>query len=90
MISDFLNLFYFNAKNGVGVTSLKDLSSKGILEILAEPTLTTIDGEPAKFLAGGEFPFPVVQPGSAGRHRDRDHSIPGIRREAGFHALRKS
>ncbi len=65
LISDFLNLFYFNAKNGVGVT-IKDLSSKGILEILAEPTLTTIDGEPAKFLAGGEFPFPVVQPGSAG------------------------
>ncbi len=63
--SDFLNLFYFNIKNGVGA-SLKDLQTKGILEVLAEPTLTTIDGEPAKFLAGGEFPFPVVQPGSAG------------------------
>ncbi len=64
-LSDFLNLFYFNIKNGVGA-SLKDLQTKGILEILAEPTLTTIDGVPAKFLAGGEFPFPVVQPGSAG------------------------
>lgn len=64
-ISDFLNLFYFNIKNGIGA-SLKDLQTKGILEVLAEPTLTTIDGEPAKFLAGGEFPFPVVQPGSAG------------------------
>ena len=63
--SDFLNLFYFNLKNGVGA-SLKDLQTKGILEVLAEPTLTTIDGVPAKFLAGGEFPFPVVQPGSAG------------------------
>ena len=63
--SDFLNLFYFNIKNGVGA-SLKDLQTKGILEVLAEPTLTTIDGVPAKFLAGGEFPFPVVQPGSAG------------------------
>ncbi|MGC2108410.1 MAG: pilus assembly protein N-terminal domain-containing protein [Candidatus Korobacteraceae bacterium] len=63
--SDFLNLFYFNIKNGVGA-SLKDLQTKGILEVLAEPTLMTIDGQPAKFLAGGEFPFPVVQPGSAG------------------------
>ena len=63
--SDFLNLFFFNFKNGIGA-SLKDLESKGILEILAEPTLMTIDGQPAKFLAGGEFPFPMVQPGSAG------------------------
>ena len=63
--SDFLNLFYFNFKNGVGA-SVRDLVTKGILEVLAEPTLVTIDGQPAKFLAGGEFPFPVVQPGSAG------------------------
>jgi pilus assembly protein CpaC len=63
--ADCLNLFYFNLKNGVGA-SLKDLQTKGILEVLAEPTLMTIDGQPAKFLAGGEFPFPVVQPGSAG------------------------
>jgi pilus assembly protein CpaC len=64
-VSDFLNLFYFNFKNGVGA-SLKDLQTKGILEVLAEPTLMAIDGKTAKFLAGGEFPFPVVQPGSAG------------------------
>lgn len=64
-LSDLLNLFYFNIKNGIG-GSIKDLQTKGILEVLAEPTLTTIDGVPAKFLAGGEFPFPVVQPGSAG------------------------
>jgi pilus assembly protein CpaC len=65
LVSDFLNLFYFNSQAGVGVT-VKDLATKGILEILAEPTLTTLDGQPAKFLAGGEFPFPIVQPGSAG------------------------
>jgi pilus assembly protein CpaC len=64
-ISDFLNLFYFDYQTGVG-TMLKDLQTKGVLEILAEPDLTTIDGQPAKFLAGGEFPFPVVQPGGAG------------------------
>jgi len=65
LISDVLNLFYFNVPNGVGLT-IKDLQTKGILEILAEPNLMTIDGVPARFLAGGEFPYPVIQPGSGG------------------------
>ena len=30
---------------------------------VAEPTLTTLSGHPARFLSGGEFPFPVVQGG---------------------------
>ena len=64
-ISDLLNLFYFNRDLNLGVI-IKDLQSKGILQILAEPSLTTIDGQPAKFLAGGEFPFPVVQGSSGG------------------------
>lgn len=34
---------------------------EGIAKILAEPNLTTLTGEPAKFLAGGEFPIPVPQ-----------------------------
>jgi len=63
--SDFLNLFYFNIRNGIGAT-IKDLENKGILEILAEPNLTTIHGKPARFLAGGQFPYPIVQPGGAG------------------------
>jgi pilus assembly protein CpaC len=63
--SDFLNLFYFNIRNGIGAT-IKDLQTKGILEILAEPNLTTIHGKTARFLAGGEFPYPIVQPGGAG------------------------
>jgi len=65
VISDFLNLFYFNFDHGLGAT-IKDLQTKGILEILAEPNLTTIHGKPARFLAGGEFPYPIVQPGGAG------------------------
>jgi pilus assembly protein CpaC len=64
-LSDVLNLFYFNTDLNLGVT-LKDLQNKGVLEILAEPTLTTINGQPAKFLAGGEFPYPVVQPSGGG------------------------
>jgi pilus assembly protein CpaC len=31
--------------------------------VLAEPTLTTVSGLTARFLSGGEFPFPVIQPG---------------------------
>jgi pilus assembly protein CpaC len=34
---------------------------KGLAKILAEPTLTTLTGQEAKFLSGGEFPIPVPQ-----------------------------
>ena len=33
----------------------------GLARTLAEPSLTAISGETAKFLAGGEFPVPVSQ-----------------------------
>lgn len=42
------------------------LQSKRLLEVLAEPNLLAISGQPASFLAGGEFPFPIVQPGAGG------------------------
>jgi len=38
------------------------LQSKRMLEMLAEPNLLAISGQQASFLAGGEFPFPIVQP----------------------------
>lgn len=65
LTSDFLNLFYFDIANGIGAT-VKDLETKGILEILAEPNLTTLHGKAARFLAGGQFPYPIVQPGGSG------------------------
>ena len=37
------------------------LASDQLVHILAEPNLTTVSGEPASFLAGGEFPVPVAQ-----------------------------
>ena len=43
---------------------MQDLEQKQILQVLAEPTLTTLSGLPAHFLSGGEFPFPVVQGGT--------------------------
>jgi pilus assembly protein CpaC len=39
------------------------LQARNLLEILAEPNLITSNGKEATFLAGGEFPFPVVQGG---------------------------
>ena len=42
------------------------LEEKGLVRRLAEPNLIALSGDSARFLAGGEFPFPVVQPGSGG------------------------
>lgn len=37
------------------------LETKGLVKTLAEPTLVTMSGDTANFLAGGEFPIPVAQ-----------------------------
>ena len=37
------------------------MEKKGLVSILAEPNLTALSGEPASFLAGGEYPIPVPQ-----------------------------
>jgi pilus assembly protein CpaC len=62
-ISDPLNILLFSSKLNAGVT-IKDLEQKQILQVLAEPTLTTLSGIAARFLSGGEFPLPVVQGGT--------------------------
>jgi pilus assembly protein CpaC len=62
-VSDPLNIFLYNTKLNLGLT-VKDLEQKQILQVLAEPTLTTLSGLPARFLSGGEFPFPMVQGGA--------------------------
>ena len=38
---------------------LEALESKGMVRTLAEPNLTALSGQEAKFLAGGEYPIPV-------------------------------
>jgi pilus assembly protein CpaC len=40
------------------------LKEEGLLKVLAEPTLITLSGKTADFLAGGEFPVPVPSSGS--------------------------
>lgn len=62
--SDFLNLFFLNAKYDVGM-AIRALKSSGYFQTLAEPNLIAYNGQEASFLAGGEFPVPVVQ-GSTG------------------------
>lgn len=58
-LSDLLNLFIFRPDINLGAT-IKDLQQRNLLQILAEPNLLAANGESAKFLAGGELPYPVV------------------------------
>jgi pilus assembly protein CpaC len=61
-VSDFLNLFITRTDIPIGLV-IKALQQKNLLQILAEPNLIAVNGKEASFLAGGEFPFPLVQPG---------------------------
>src|SRR5262249_2653675 len=61
--SDAINLSYFDKRIDLGlfITALK---SRGLFQELAEPTLIAASGQEANFLAGGEFPVPIAQPGA--------------------------
>ncbi len=62
-ISDPLNLFIFRPDIHLGAF-IKALQEKNLLQILAQPNLIAVNGKEANFLAGGEFPYPIVQPGA--------------------------
>ena len=64
-ISNALNLFFFNPQIHLGGV-IQALQARNLLQILAEPNLVAVNGKEASFLAGGEFPFPVEQPGAGG------------------------
>ncbi len=52
----------FEIREGIDISvALKALAEKGLIRILAEPNVLAMSGEKASFLAGGEFPIPVVQ-----------------------------
>ncbi len=51
----------FNAGSAQIGILLQALEAKGVVRTLAEPNLTALSGQEAKFLAGGEFPIPVAQ-----------------------------
>ncbi len=58
-------LFGFNAGSVQVGLLLEALESKGVVRTLAEPNLTALSGQEAKFLAGGEYPIPVSQENGA-------------------------
>jgi pilus assembly protein CpaC len=62
-ISNVLNLFLFRPDIHFGAV-IEALQTKNLLQILAEPNLIAVNGKKASFLAGGQFPFPLVQPGA--------------------------
>jgi pilus assembly protein CpaC len=62
-ISNVLNMFLFQPNIHLGAV-IEALETKNLLQILSEPTLIAVNGKKASFLAGGQFPFPIVQPGN--------------------------
>jgi pilus assembly protein CpaC len=60
-LSSALNLFVMG---GNTLAMVRALQTQGVLRELAEPNLIAMDGQQASFLAGGEFPIPIVQGGS--------------------------
>src|SRR5215208_4240877 len=59
-ISSGLNLFIMG---GNTLSMIRALQQQGALRALAEPNLIAMNGQEASFLAGGEYPVPVVQGG---------------------------
>jgi pilus assembly protein CpaC len=62
-ISSVLNMFLFQPNIHLGAV-IEALETKNLLQILSEPTLIAVNGKKSSFLAGGQFPFPIVQPGA--------------------------
>jgi pilus assembly protein CpaC len=62
-LNNVLNLFVFRPDINFGAV-IEALETKNLLQILAEPNLIAVNGKKASFLAGGQFPFPIVQPGA--------------------------
>jgi len=58
--------FMLNSGNANINALIQAASQKGDLRTLAEPNLMTLPAKEASFLAGGEFPYPSVQPGGGG------------------------
>ncbi len=61
-LNNVLNLFVFRPDINLGAV-IEALETKNLLQILSEPNLIAVNGKKASFLAGGQFPFPIVQPG---------------------------
>ncbi|RLJ60562.1 pilus assembly protein CpaC [Litoreibacter meonggei] len=56
--------FGFGSGSLRALVVLEALENKGLVRTLAEPNLTALSGQEATFLAGGEYPIPVVDDGT--------------------------
>jgi pilus assembly protein CpaC len=66
-VSDSINaIFRFLSSDTTWTVFIDALKEEGLLKVLAEPTLITLSGKTANFLAGGEFPIPVPQSSGGG------------------------
>jgi len=66
-VADNVNWIFRFASGGATWTAFIDaLKENGLTKVLAEPTLITLSGRSASFLAGGEFPIPVPQSSGGG------------------------
>lgn len=59
-LSNALNLFFFRPDLNLGAT-IAAMEQQGVIQVLAEPNVIATNGKQASFLAGGEYPYPVVQ-----------------------------
>jgi pilus assembly protein CpaC len=64
-LGNLLNIFLYNPQLNLAAT-IQALQSDNLLQILAEPNVLTESGKEGSFLAGGEFPFPVIQSSGGG------------------------
>ncbi len=64
-LSNALNLLIFRPDLNLGAT-IEALEARNLLQVLAEPNVLAENGKQASFLAGGQFPYPVVQGGTIG------------------------
>lgn len=64
-LGDALNIFLFRPQLNLAAT-IRALETKGMLETLSEPNVLAVNGKQASFLAGGEFPYPILQGGGLG------------------------
>ncbi len=64
-LSNDLNLLAFVPGMNLGAT-IQALEVKGLVQVLAEPNILAENGKEGSFLAGGEYPYPVVQGASGG------------------------
>jgi pilus assembly protein CpaC len=63
-ISDGLMKLTLADANSAFAAVIRALRTSGDFKSLAEPNLLALPGQEASFLAGGEFPYPVVQSGA--------------------------